>query len=324
MGGYSSVSYNRFGTAITSEAHYISTSNDLLVSGDLEGRGSISFAGPASFSNTLWVGTNGSTGSVGIGTNIPVLQLNISAASSAGMRIQNTGTVASYDLFAADDSGVQVFNFRSNENNKFAFKNASDVNSFAVNTTLGTTYTGSNIELQNRAAAAGSKAFIGTMFNYGSGLYQPVALGAIQIGALSARLADFVIIVSDADNWVDADERLRITSAGLTGIGTTAPKAFFSLVDTNVPATAASSSLYFKSSQTIGTVASISATSLTSGNVLQLTVPASSSASGNYFLVRDVNEQIPLIVPVLERHPVAVSTMLKIIRHRMLQLRPEI
>ena len=52
VGGHVSVAYSRFGTTATTEAHYISTTNDVLVNGDLEVDGSASFAGPASVSGS--------------------------------------------------------------------------------------------------------------------------------------------------------------------------------------------------------------------------------------------------------------------------------
>src|SRR3989338_5866247 len=62
VGGYASVAYNRFGTSATTEAHYMTTTNDVLVNGDFEVDGSSSFSGPASVSDTLFVSTWGKTG----------------------------------------------------------------------------------------------------------------------------------------------------------------------------------------------------------------------------------------------------------------------
>ena len=50
VGGFASVAYSRFGTSTTGHSNYISTINDLLVSGDLETKGTVSFAGTASIS----------------------------------------------------------------------------------------------------------------------------------------------------------------------------------------------------------------------------------------------------------------------------------
>lgn len=49
------VSYNRFGTSITGHANYITTSNDVLVSGDLEVRGTVSFGKVASISGKVFM-----------------------------------------------------------------------------------------------------------------------------------------------------------------------------------------------------------------------------------------------------------------------------
>ena len=77
VGGFASVAYSRFGTGTTSEAHYITGANDLFITGDLEVDGSVSFAGPASISDTLYVSTLGKTGNVGIGTTSPVNRLDV-------------------------------------------------------------------------------------------------------------------------------------------------------------------------------------------------------------------------------------------------------
>src|SRR3989344_5676070 len=55
IAGFTSQSYSRFGIGTTTHTNYISAANDLFISGDLEGRGSISFAGSASISNAVRV-----------------------------------------------------------------------------------------------------------------------------------------------------------------------------------------------------------------------------------------------------------------------------
>ena len=63
VGGFASVAYSRFGTSTTGHANYISTTNDVLVSGDLETRGTVSFGGVASVSGNLFAyGSNLFTG----------------------------------------------------------------------------------------------------------------------------------------------------------------------------------------------------------------------------------------------------------------------
>ncbi|MEK7507273.1 MAG: tail fiber domain-containing protein, partial [Patescibacteria group bacterium] len=73
VGGYASAAYSRFGTDSTGYTNFITTTNDVLISGDLEVNGS------ANFDTFLRVGTsqtpalyaNVSTGNVGIGTTNP-------------------------------------------------------------------------------------------------------------------------------------------------------------------------------------------------------------------------------------------------------------
>lgn len=55
VGGYSSVAYSRFGTATTTHAGSITTTNDLLISGDLEVNGSAAFDGFARFTDAASV-----------------------------------------------------------------------------------------------------------------------------------------------------------------------------------------------------------------------------------------------------------------------------
>src|SRR3989344_9379866 len=86
-GGIASVSYNRFGSSTTSQAHYITGSSDLFISSDLEVDGSVSFNGPASISNTLYLSTLGKTGNVGIGTTGPSDKLQVQGTDGNGITI---------------------------------------------------------------------------------------------------------------------------------------------------------------------------------------------------------------------------------------------
>jgi hypothetical protein len=72
------------------------------------------------------------------------------------------------------------------------------------------------------------------------------------------------------------------------GLGTSAPWAPFSLLASDSQSTTASTSFAIRSTATIGSVASISGTSLTAGGVMmQLTVPSSTSASAGYLVIRN-------------------------------------
>ncbi|MBI2064954.1 MAG: tail fiber domain-containing protein [Candidatus Yanofskybacteria bacterium] len=55
VGGFASAAYSRFGTSTTGHSNYISSANDVLVSGDLEVRGTVSFGGVASVSGRVFL-----------------------------------------------------------------------------------------------------------------------------------------------------------------------------------------------------------------------------------------------------------------------------
>ncbi|TSC91273.1 MAG: cell surface glycoprotein, partial [Parcubacteria group bacterium Gr01-1014_2] len=116
VGGFASAAYSRFGTGTTSEAHYITGSSDLFITEDLEVNGSVSFAGPASISNTLYVSTLGNTGNVGIGTTAPVGNLNLHAAVGSDTSLYLTdadvGTTSNkfglFEVLGATSGGMRI------------------------------------------------------------------------------------------------------------------------------------------------------------------------------------------------------------------------
>ena len=100
VGGYASVAYNRFGTTATTHDHYIAGSGDVFVSGDLEVRATLSFAGAASFSQAFWIGTNGKTGNVGVGTNSPTTKFEVSGNASVSTNFEVGGVASAATLIS--------------------------------------------------------------------------------------------------------------------------------------------------------------------------------------------------------------------------------
>ena len=74
------------------------------------------------------------------------------------------------------------------------------------------------------------------------------------------------------------------------GVGTVTPLSKFTIVDTGTGGIA-SGSFSVRSSNTVGSVASVSAASLTTGNVFKILTPASTSFTGRLFSAKDVNNK---------------------------------
>lgn len=91
VGGFASVAYNRFGTATTNHANYISTTNDILVSGDVEIRGSASFGSTASVSGIFFMNDG---------------RFRPNANSATAFRFQNTA--GSTDVLTIDTTNTRV------------------------------------------------------------------------------------------------------------------------------------------------------------------------------------------------------------------------
>lgn len=89
--GNASVAYSRFGTTTTNHANYISAANDLLVSGDVEIRGSVSFGSTASVSGIFYMND---------GRHRP------NSNSVTAFRFQNTAGTT--DVLAIDTTNTRV------------------------------------------------------------------------------------------------------------------------------------------------------------------------------------------------------------------------
>ena len=94
-GGMASATYSRYGNAVTTHANYISKSNDLLISGDLETIGSVSLG-----SNALTVTAGGN---IGIGTTGPAKKLEVNGATQLDGNL-TFGTDNTYDIGASGAS----------------------------------------------------------------------------------------------------------------------------------------------------------------------------------------------------------------------------
>lgn len=100
VGGFASAAYNRLGTTATTHGHYIAGSDDLMIGGDLEVRATVSFAGAASFSQAFWIGTNGKTGNVGVGTNAPTTKFAVSGSASVSTDFEVGGVASAATLIS--------------------------------------------------------------------------------------------------------------------------------------------------------------------------------------------------------------------------------
>src|SRR3989344_5214897 len=125
IAGFTSQSYSRFGTSTTTHSNYISAADDLFISGDLEGRGSISFAGTASFSNTLWVSPGGYAGNVGIGTTAPSKKLTVWGSILASSSVATDLILRTSDANGGVDQGQFIIRSAANNAERLEFRNGS-------------------------------------------------------------------------------------------------------------------------------------------------------------------------------------------------------
>ncbi|OGM97760.1 MAG: hypothetical protein A2735_01215 [Candidatus Yanofskybacteria bacterium RIFCSPHIGHO2_01_FULL_41_21] len=120
VGGFSSASYNRFGTGTTNHANYISTSNDVLVSGDLE------ILGTASFEGNVVIGAT-STTTLAVGSTVKSDLIPFTNAYNLGSTTNHWGTlyvdtanITTLEASTASISGTTARDFLINSDNASA------------------------------------------------------------------------------------------------------------------------------------------------------------------------------------------------------------
>lgn len=97
VGGFASAAYNRFGTAATTHAGSITTSNDLLISGDLEVDASAAFDGKAYF---------GSTASIAGVLELANGQIRPQSDGTSAFKLQNAA--ATYSVLTVDSTNLMA------------------------------------------------------------------------------------------------------------------------------------------------------------------------------------------------------------------------
>jgi len=195
-----------------------------------------------------------STGNVGIGTNSPSYKLDITAI---GYGIQHyadaSNSLRSYVgstyqvLEATTPSGVSQFGYVSNNfyveaggSERMRITSAGNVGigtsspSNRVQSRRDATTDSSNSQFvaETRTGTVGQYAIYASRFDDGTGAgFTPIVFGAVQTAA-AGRTGDFVVAVSNTDNVnLSTHERLRITSAGNVGIGTSTPASKLHIYD---------------------------------------------------------------------------------------------
>jgi len=109
------VSYSRLGTVTTTHSNYISKFDDFLISGDLEVRASVTFAGMASISNTLFVDSTNRV--VGIGTTSPASTALLDLTSTTKGFLPPRVTTTQRDDISSPATGLTVYNTTLNKMN---------------------------------------------------------------------------------------------------------------------------------------------------------------------------------------------------------------
>ena len=247
-------------------------------------------------------------GNVGIGTTSPTARLEVlgtaSISNAFSVDASNIVNIIGGNLSLAANNYLNVsttLNVRDS-NNAYAsiLSMTGTLATFAGGGTFGGTVTvnssdtSATLQLTNTSEFAqgiGGYIQLGGRYDASATAYDFASIKGIKENATGGNYSG-ALTFSTRRNGVPSSERLRIDSTGKMGLGTVSPKSFFSIVDTS-PGSVSSGSFAIRSSNTIASVASLSATSLTTGTVLFMTVPSSASApAADYLVVRDTAGQV--------------------------------
>jgi len=293
VGGYATTSYSRFGTSTTGHTNYITGSNDILVSGDIEVVGTGSFGVAASASKYFGLAFGG-----------------IDCADDGETLNWSNGTFTCGD----DDSGGSIasnsLGFGAIVNNPSLDANwnikgdgyfiglsrygQAPSTLFEVQGTASASYllTGNTLQVGGFSSAAYSRFGTDTTgyTNFITTTDDLLISGDLEVNA-TTQLDSFTrvslsstraFVVTDVGGFRDdifvVDTTASDSNSGIEITGGTLQANPLLLIENN--------------SSTIGTIASIQASSLTSGNVLTIEVPASTSHKGSYLLVEDTDSLV--------------------------------
>ena len=191
------------------------------------------------------------TGSVGIGTTTPTnAKLKVSGSSASGAIIsEDTSSTTSFVRILGDISSQNLINWQSATSLRFATSNQ-DYSSFSErmritdtgNVGIGTTAPNTKLEVggsvfgEFEALRLVNTANVAPNRGTSQTFYIPALTGSNEIGGklLVSRSSDnvgsYMAFSTTTTNAAGVTEKMRITSAGNVGIGTTAPTAKLQVV----------------------------------------------------------------------------------------------
>jgi len=199
-------------------------------------------SGTVLLSTTGW-STTGNTGTVAgtnyIGTN-DVQDLVIKTSAVAGAPLERVRVLASNGNVGIGTSAPGAMLTVLNSNNV----KTAVVQSLVAAPSAPTTIISSNyLQLGQGEYGVGSYRLIGFGFNSGLGANSPAYMGYQETALGAVTMGDLVFGTRDVTTNTQASERMRITSAGLVGIGTNSPTAMLTVLNSNSVKTAIVQSL---------------------------------------------------------------------------------